>query len=173
MVWGSFSCFCIPSPENGTNESLQNWKRNEETRNYHLRKPCRLSERIGEKMKTVRMLGDRKSEIIDVPDPEPTDDMVVVKMMSSVVCGTERAAYFGKAPIPINGGAGHEGAGLVWKTAGNAHRKNYYASIRHGRRPRRHKDLLRRQSSQGCHPSLGWGVISSKGKEPKCLNHSR
>ena len=67
-------------------------------------------------MKTVHMLGNKKSEVIEVPDPEPKDDLVVVKMMSSVVCGTEHAAYHATAPIPINGGSGHEGAGLVWKT---------------------------------------------------------
>lgn len=67
-------------------------------------------------MKTVRMLGNKRSEVIEVPDPEPKDDMVVVRMMSSVVCGTEHPAYFGSAPIPIDGGAGHEGAGVVWKT---------------------------------------------------------
>ena len=67
-------------------------------------------------MKTIRLLGNRKSEVIEVPDPEPKDDLVVVKMMSSVVCGTEHHAYFSEAPVPIDGGSGHEAAGVVWKT---------------------------------------------------------
>jgi threonine dehydrogenase-like Zn-dependent dehydrogenase len=61
-------------------------------------------------------LGNKKSEVIEVPDPEPKDDLVVVKMMSSVVCGSEHPAYHAPARIPIDGGSGHEGAGLVWKT---------------------------------------------------------
>ncbi len=67
-------------------------------------------------MKTVRMLGNKQSEVIDVPDPEPKDDLVVVKMMSSVVCGTEHTAYHAPAAVPIDGGSGHEGAGVIWKT---------------------------------------------------------
>lgn len=67
-------------------------------------------------MKTVRMLGNKQAEIIDMPEPEPRDDLVVVKIMSSVICGTEHNAYFGSAPLPIDGGAGHEAAGIVWKT---------------------------------------------------------
>jgi threonine dehydrogenase-like Zn-dependent dehydrogenase len=65
-------------------------------------------------MKAVRMLGDKKVEVTDVPEPEPKDDLVVVKIMSSVICGTEHRAYFGSSPIP--GNAGHEAAGVVWKT---------------------------------------------------------
>jgi len=57
-----------------------------------------------------------KSEVIEVPDPEPKDDLVVVKVVSSVICGTEHHSYFSEAPIPVNGGSGHEVAGIVWKT---------------------------------------------------------
>ncbi len=65
-------------------------------------------------MKTVRMLGREKVEVVDLPDPEPKDDLVVVKVMSSALCGSEKAAYFGEAALDSN--AGHEAAGIVWKT---------------------------------------------------------
>ena len=68
-------------------------------------------------MKTVRMLGGKKTEVINVSDPDPKDDLVVVKIMASVICGTEHSAYFGMKPAPKDGGAGHEAAGVVWKTS--------------------------------------------------------
>ena len=67
-------------------------------------------------VKTVRLLGNAEAAVVEVPDPEPKGDLVLVKMMSSVVCGTEYPAYHATAPIPIDGGSGHEGAGIVWKT---------------------------------------------------------
>jgi len=65
-------------------------------------------------MKTVHMLGNGKIEIIDLPEPDPNDDYVVVKIMSSTICGTEYTSYFGKVPLESN--SGHEAAGIVWKT---------------------------------------------------------
>jgi len=62
-------------------------------------------------MKAVHILGNKQAEIIDVPEPEPTGDKVVVKVMSSLICGTEAGQYFGPNPLPDNGG--HEAAGIV------------------------------------------------------------
>ena len=70
-------------------------------------------------MKAIRMLGDEKAEVVDVPDLEPKDDLVVVKIMSSAICGSEHSFYFAKTPLAkgygVAGGAGHEAAGVVWK----------------------------------------------------------
>jgi threonine dehydrogenase-like Zn-dependent dehydrogenase len=73
-------------------------------------------------LKTVRMLGNKQSEVIETPDPEPVDDLVVVKVMSSAVCGTEHKAYYADKPTPVHGGIGHEAAGVVWKTGKAAQR---------------------------------------------------
>jgi threonine dehydrogenase-like Zn-dependent dehydrogenase len=65
-------------------------------------------------MKTVHMLGKEKVETLDLPEPEPYDDFVVVKIMCSAICGTEHNSYFGAASLASN--SGHEAAGIVWKT---------------------------------------------------------
>lgn len=65
-------------------------------------------------MKSVHMLGKEKVEVFDLPEPEPKDDLVVVKVLSSVICGTEYNAYFGQNKLESN--SGHEAAGIVWKT---------------------------------------------------------
>ena len=62
-------------------------------------------------MKTVRMLGDRKTEVIEVEEPKAVDDKVVVKIMSSMLCGTEKHYYGASKPMPDN--AGHEAAGII------------------------------------------------------------
>lgn len=70
-------------------------------------------------MKTVRVLGDDQVEVVDLPEPEPHDDFVVVKVMSSSICGTERHTYNHGLPVGaasagvMNGG--HEATGVVWK----------------------------------------------------------
>lgn len=67
-------------------------------------------------MKTVQMLGNRQVRVIDTPEPEPEGDRVVVKIMSSALCGSERHTYIG--PNTVGGprfNAGHEGTGIVCK----------------------------------------------------------
>ena len=65
-------------------------------------------------MKTVHMLGKEQIEVFDIPEPEPKDDLVVVKIMASGICGTEHTPYYGKSELETN--RGHEAAGIVWKT---------------------------------------------------------
>jgi threonine dehydrogenase-like Zn-dependent dehydrogenase len=59
------------------------------------------------------MLGHEQTEVRDVPEPEPKDDLVVVKIASTVLCGTEHAAYEAPQAIDVAGAAGHEAAGVV------------------------------------------------------------
>jgi len=67
-------------------------------------------------MKAVFIPSPKQVEVRDIAEPEPMDDLVVVKIMSSVICGTEHIVYE-KAPLPdLVGAAGHEAAGIVWKT---------------------------------------------------------
>jgi len=67
-------------------------------------------------MKAVFISSPKKIEVREIIEPEPKDDLVVVKIMSSVICGTEHIVYE-KAPLPdLVGAAGHEAAGIVWKT---------------------------------------------------------
>jgi L-iditol 2-dehydrogenase len=65
------------------------------------------------------MLGREQVEVIDRPDPEPAGDLVVVQVMASALCGSERHAYFG--PEPRAGNGGHEGAGVVVATDAARH----------------------------------------------------
>lgn len=64
-------------------------------------------------MKTVHVLGNEKVEVVDIPEPEPQEDLVVVKVLSSGICGTESTSYFGQNKLKYN--SGHEAAGIVWK----------------------------------------------------------
>jgi L-iditol 2-dehydrogenase len=65
------------------------------------------------------MLGREQVEVIDRPDPEPAGDRVVVRVMASALCGSERHGYFGPEARPGNGG--HEGAGVVVATDAARH----------------------------------------------------
>ncbi|MEE8400305.1 MAG: zinc-binding dehydrogenase [Desulfobacterales bacterium] len=65
-------------------------------------------------MKTVHILGNGKAEVIEVAEPEPVDSKVVVKIESSLICGTEKGMYLGPNALPDNGG--HEAAGVVYAT---------------------------------------------------------
>ena len=68
-------------------------------------------------MKSVRMLGGEQVEVNEVPDPEPRDGLVVIKIMASTICGTEYLAYRGEtATNARRQNEGHEAAGVVWET---------------------------------------------------------
>jgi propanol-preferring alcohol dehydrogenase len=60
------------------------------------------------------MLGNQEVEIVDFPEPTPKDDLVVVKIISSAICGTEYTSYYGKNAIESN--SGHEASGIIWET---------------------------------------------------------
>jgi|TARA_B100000315_G_scaffold232821_1_gene245422 threonine dehydrogenase-like Zn-dependent dehydrogenase len=62
-------------------------------------------------MKAVKMLGEEHVTVVDLPDPEAEGNHVVVKIMASALCGSERHAYYGSNELP--GNAGHEAAGVV------------------------------------------------------------
>ena len=70
-------------------------------------------------MRVVNVLGDERVEVIDAPEPTADGDHVVVKVMASAICGTERHTYeagmaeTARAAGVFNGG--HEATGVVWK----------------------------------------------------------
>jgi L-iditol 2-dehydrogenase len=62
-------------------------------------------------MKAVKMLGNEQVSVVDMPDPQADGRQIIVKIMSSALCGSERHAYYGSHVIP--GNAGHEAAGII------------------------------------------------------------
>jgi len=52
------------------------------------------------------MLGDHKAWIEDAPDPTPEGEWVVVKVMSSPICGSDMHGYHASG---AHSGGGHEG----------------------------------------------------------------
>ncbi len=62
------------------------------------------------------MLGDGKTMVGDLPEPVPYDNYVLVKVMATTICGSERHTYdHGLARAGASGWAnvGHEAAGIV------------------------------------------------------------
>jgi threonine dehydrogenase-like Zn-dependent dehydrogenase len=60
-------------------------------------------------MKKAVLLGNRKAELVEVPDPQPKEDWVVVKVHAAPMC-TEYKAFAGSTPVDR---LGHEAAGEV------------------------------------------------------------
>jgi threonine dehydrogenase-like Zn-dependent dehydrogenase len=60
-------------------------------------------------MKSVRMLGKGKVEIVERAKPEAKDDWAVVQIRSSAICGSERGQYLNGAKYNF----GHEACGEV------------------------------------------------------------
>jgi threonine dehydrogenase-like Zn-dependent dehydrogenase len=60
-------------------------------------------------MKKTVILGERQVGLVEVPDPHPQQDWVVVKVHASALC-TEYKSYLAGRPL---GAGGHEGAGEV------------------------------------------------------------
>ena len=66
-------------------------------------------------MKSVRFDGKSIVRIVDVPEPEPGADEVVVATVVSAICGSEMKAHKGDGQA--NGNPGHEAAGVVERLA--------------------------------------------------------
>lgn len=64
-------------------------------------------------MKQVAIVGPRQAELIDVPDPQPIDDWVVVKVTVAPMC-TEYKAWLGGQ---LSNCLGHEAVGVVCAVA--------------------------------------------------------
>jgi len=60
-------------------------------------------------MKSVKMLGEGKVEIVERPKPEPKDDWAVVQIKVSAICGSERGMYEEGAKYNF----GHEACGEI------------------------------------------------------------
>lgn len=70
---------------------------------------------------TAAMLHDHHQpfEIETLQLEDPREDEVVVKMVSSGVCGTDLSVQAGHTPFPLPGVLGHEGAGIVEEVGSN------------------------------------------------------
>ena len=72
-------------------------------------------------MKIVEMYGESRVGTIDVPEPEPRDNWVVVKVIASTICGTEARTYQIDGTSSSHAyNSGHEAAGVVWKAGPQA-----------------------------------------------------
>ena len=79
-------------------------------------------------MRTVHMLGNSEIEVVELPEPEPKDDRVVVRIMASGICGTERHTYDGEGRDSRRRyNSGHEATGIV-------HRVDKSSRVREGDR---------------------------------------
>ena len=68
-------------------------------------------------MKSVKFDGKCIVRVVDVPDPIPGPDEVVVATVVSAICGSEMHAYRGDGQVSGNGG--HEAAGVVERLGTN------------------------------------------------------
>lgn len=68
-------------------------------------------------MKAVRLLGSRRAEVVERPEPVPEGDEVVVDVKAAAICGSDLHGLYRpegeRAHTP-----GHEAAGIVSKTSG-------------------------------------------------------
>jgi threonine dehydrogenase-like Zn-dependent dehydrogenase len=68
-------------------------------------------------MKSVKFDGNSSVRVVDVPEPEPGPDEVVIATVVSAICGSEMHAYRGAGQPAGNGG--HEAAGIVERVGAN------------------------------------------------------
>lgn len=63
-------------------------------------------------MKAIVFLGERKLELMEVPDPTPGPDEVVIEIKASGMCGSDLHQYRGPKKDKLNI-AGHEPCGII------------------------------------------------------------
>ena len=66
-------------------------------------------------MKAVKFTGKYQVEVVDIPRPTAKDDMVVIKVTSSGICGTDLELLL-PSNAPLENIPGHEVTGRVWET---------------------------------------------------------
>jgi threonine dehydrogenase-like Zn-dependent dehydrogenase len=69
-------------------------------------------------VKSLQFLGSSKTEVIDVPEPEPGPDQVLIRIRVSALCGSEMGAFY--SPRGLSGNPGHEFAGEIVDTNGHS-----------------------------------------------------
>ncbi|MFI1166149.1 zinc-binding dehydrogenase [Streptomyces sp. NPDC020801] len=69
-------------------------------------------------MKALTLTGDRSLELVDRPKPEPREATdVVIRIVQSGICGTDRSVLVGKFPAEPGVVMGHEAVGVVEATS--------------------------------------------------------
>ena len=68
-------------------------------------------------MKSLLFVWNSKIEVIEMPEPKPTPDQVLIKIRVSALCGSEMGAFY--SPNASVGNSGHEFAGEVADPNGN------------------------------------------------------
>lgn len=63
------------------------------------------------------VLGNNRAYLEDVPMPEAKGEWVVVKVMATPICGSDRSAFTSETPVRD---AGHEGSGIVVAANGSS-----------------------------------------------------
>ena len=71
-------------------------------------------------MRAVRYLGLGRSEVVDVPMPALSPGKVLVRVLASAVCGSERQDYMREIPADQTWISGHEAVGEVADANGSA-----------------------------------------------------
>ena len=69
-------------------------------------------------MKSLHFVGNSKVELVDVPEPTPTPDQVVIDIKVSALCGSEMGVF--RSPGGRDGSPGHEFAGEIVDTNGHS-----------------------------------------------------
>ena len=55
-------------------------------------------------MRAVHFLGNRKLEVVDIPDPTPDAGEVILEIRASGMCGSDLRVYRAADPSPFIGG---------------------------------------------------------------------
>lgn len=72
-------------------------------------------------MKALKILGDGKSIVIDIPKPVPLPGQVLIEIQISAICGSERGYYLGEGEL--DDVPGHEFCGVIIEICQTKHLK--------------------------------------------------